>query len=537
MFKTNLLHKGDVFFRYIFITILILNCTKSAAYTFDSSVINFPTSGKPEAQEHFIKGVWMLHNFDYNRAEEEFRAAQDIDPDYVMAYWGEAMTYNYPLWFRQDKDEALIALSFIDTDAKKRVKKAATPLEKDMIRAANILFGDLKKSLRDVTYANFMSVLYKKYPGNHEIACFYALSLMGTSHGRRNTDTYLKAGEILGKVLEENPNHPGALLYTIYAYDEPGYAHLALDAAEAYARIAPAESSHALHIPSHIYVAFGMWDKMITSNEKSWEAREKIFEAEELKHEDRAYHSLLWLAYGYLQQGRFDDARELLQIIWDDTKNYPSYRARMHFNAMRAAYLVHTKDWDDPVADYKLNISSFEPVHLATAYYTEGLVAIKKGEFSKVEKLIKRLKNKQKKAQILDSVEDLALVSPEYAKKVEESLILLIFEKQLTANLMMEKRSYKSAELLIKQAIAIEDKLPFRFGPPILVKPPHELYGDFLLLKNNPAKALEEYEKVFERSPRRTLAIQGVLEAASKINNLEKLEEANRALQAITMYE
>lgn len=536
MFKTNLLYNKDVFFRNIFITILFFICIKSSVYAFDPSVIDFPTSGKPEAQEHFIKGVWLLHNFDYNRAEEAFRAAQDIDPDFVMAYWGEAMTYNYPLWFRQDKDEALIALSFIDTDARKRVKKAATPLEKDLIRAANILFGDLKKNLRDVTYANFMSVLYKKYPGNHEIACFYALSLMGTSHGRRNTDTYLKAGEILSEILEENPHHPGALLYTIYAYDEPGYSHLALEAAETYAEIAP-ESSHALHMPSHIYVAFGMWDKMIISNEKSWQAREKIFQTEGLKHEDRAYHSLLWLTYGYLQQGRFDKAREQLEIIWEDAENHTSYRARMHFTAMRAAYLIHTRDWDDPVAACKLNVSSLEPVYLATAYYIEGLVAIKQGEYDLAERLIKKLKNKRKKTRILDAVEDITLVSPEYAKRVEESLNVLIFEKELTAHLMMEKGAYKSAEPLIKEAIALEDKLPFSFGPPVVVKPPHELYGDFLLLNNRPSEALEEYEKVFERSPRRTLAIQGVLEAAAKVNNREKIEEANRALQTITMFE
>ena len=536
MLKTTLFYDKHMLCSIVFVIISIFICTNLIANTKDLSAINFPTSGKPEAQEHFLKGVWMLHNFDYNGAEEAFRAAQEIDPDFVMAYWGEAMTYNYPLWFRQDKDEALMALSFVDTDAKKRVKKAATSLEKDMMRAVNILFGDLKKSLRDVTYANFMGVLHKKYPGNHEIACFYALALMGTSHGYRDTDTYLKAGEILDKVLKENPNHPGALLYTIYAYDEPGYSHLALEAAQKYFRISP-ESSHALHMPSHIFVAFGMWDKMIEANEKSWRVREAVFEAESLRHEDRAYHSLAWLTYGYLQQGRFEDARELLEIIWDDTKYYPSHRARIHFNAMRATYLTHTKDWSHPVADYKLNVTSLEPVDLSTTYYIEGLVAIRKGDYNQVEKLIKRLKNKRKRVQVMDVVDDISSISPEYAKKVEESLIVFIFEKMLTAHLMIEKGAYRHAELLIKEAIALENKLPFRFGPPVLVKPPYELYGDFLLLNNRPAEALAAFEKVFERAPRRTLAIQGVLEAAGKLNNQDKMEEATRVLQAITMYE
>lgn len=536
MFKTNLSYVRNIFIRYVFIIIFILNCTESSAKTDKTSVIDFPTSGKPEAQEHFLKGVWLLHNFDYNGAEQEFREAQDIDQDFVMAYWGEAMTYNYPLWFRQDKDEALIALGLIDTDAKKRVMKATTPLEKDMMRAANILFGDLKKNLRDITYSNFMGVLYKKYPNNHEIACFYALSLMGTSHDRRNTDTYLKAGEVLRKVLKENPDHPGALLYTIYAYDEPGYSHLALEAADAYSRIAP-QSSHALHMPSHIFVAFGMWDKIIESNEKSWQVREEIFQTEKLKHEDRAYHSLMWLSYGYLQQGRFEKAKELVDIIWDDVLNHPSQRAKVHFTVMRAAYLVHTKKWNSPLANYKLTVSSLGLVQQATAYYVEGMVAIKKGEFDQVEKLIKRIRSKRKKSQLVDSFESISSLPPEYAKKVEESVITLIFEKELMAALMMEKGEYRSAGQLIKEAIALENRLSFSFGPPVLVKPPLELYGEYLLLNNRPAEALEAFEKVFERSPRRTLAIQGVLEAAAKLNNYDKIEEANRALQSITMFE
>ena len=276
---------------------------------------------------------------------------------------------------------------------------------------------------------------------------------------------------------------------------------------------------------------------MIDSNEKSWQVREEIFKAEELKHEDRAYHSLMWLAYGYLQQGRFEKARELVEIIWDDVAYHTSHRAKVHFNMMRAAYLVHTKNWNDPLATYKLKYSSLAPVHQATAAYIEGMVAIKKGAYDEVEKLIKKMRNKRKKTQIIDILEDASSVPPEYAKKVEASIITLIIEKELIATMLMEKGDYKSAELLIKEAIALEDKLPFSFGPPVLVKPPHELYADFLLLNNRPAEALEQFEKVFERSPRRTLAIQGVLEAAAKLNNQDKIEEANRALQAITMFE
>ena len=61
----------------------------------------FPTSGAPEATPDFVFGVLYLHSFEYDLAAEAFRRAQAIDSDFAMAYWGEAMTHNHPLWRQQ----------------------------------------------------------------------------------------------------------------------------------------------------------------------------------------------------------------------------------------------------------------------------------------------------------------------------------------------------------------------------------------------------------------------------------------------------
>jgi len=50
----------------------------------------FSNSGSEEAQQDFLDGLLMLHSFQYEDARELFLAAQQIDPDFVMAYWGEA---------------------------------------------------------------------------------------------------------------------------------------------------------------------------------------------------------------------------------------------------------------------------------------------------------------------------------------------------------------------------------------------------------------------------------------------------------------
>jgi hypothetical protein len=70
------------------------------------SDIRFANSGSVAAQPAFLHGLAQLHNFEYEAAAEDFRNAQQLDPNFAMAYWGEAMTYNHPVWFEQKKAAA-----------------------------------------------------------------------------------------------------------------------------------------------------------------------------------------------------------------------------------------------------------------------------------------------------------------------------------------------------------------------------------------------------------------------------------------------
>ena len=64
--------------------------------------INFPTSAKPAAQAPFLTGVKALYNFEFDIAADAFREAQKADPAFALGYWGEAMSFNHPLWAQQD---------------------------------------------------------------------------------------------------------------------------------------------------------------------------------------------------------------------------------------------------------------------------------------------------------------------------------------------------------------------------------------------------------------------------------------------------
>src|SRR5262245_60495354 len=127
-------------------------------------VVEFPTSQSGPAQDAFVKGVLLLHSFEYDDAKEAFQQAQKLAPGFAMAYWGEAMTYNHPLWAQTAPDLARAALGRLAPTAEARVQKAGTDKERDWLRAVEILFGPGDKPARDIAYADAMGRMHGKYP-------------------------------------------------------------------------------------------------------------------------------------------------------------------------------------------------------------------------------------------------------------------------------------------------------------------------------------------------------------------------------------
>ena len=343
-------------------------------------------TGLDEARPHFEKGLLLLHSFEYRDAEDAFVEAQSIDPNMAMAYWGEAMTYNHGLWRGQDYEKGVAALNKLGAGPTERALKTGSELEKDLLQSVELLYGEGTKFERDQSYSNYLGDLYEKYPDNMEVAAFYALSLLGSVQEGRNDETYEKGAIVAQGILKENPNHPGALHYLIHSYDDPYNAYKALEAADSYSAVAK-DAGHALHMPSHIYVALGMWEEVVSSNEASYQASLDRKERKGLDNNARGYHAFHWLMYGYLQQGRYKDARRLLEEMNQYTVELPSRRARDYLIHMTGTYLVETKNWNDElrgteVDQEKLNIS------VRTMYgFIRGMSALTDGNIEEAARI------------------------------------------------------------------------------------------------------------------------------------------------------
>src|SRR5436305_6660345 len=121
--------------------------------------IAFANSGKPEAQEAFLRGVLLLHNFAYPQAERAFEEAERIDSNFALAYWGEAMTYNHPIWYEVDLDRGRAAL--------KRAQGAGGGAQdKRWLDAVAALYREGDKVARDTAHERAMAHLAAANPND-----------------------------------------------------------------------------------------------------------------------------------------------------------------------------------------------------------------------------------------------------------------------------------------------------------------------------------------------------------------------------------
>ena len=339
--------------------------------------IEFPASGSAEAQPHFLRGVAALHSFWYEEAIEAFRRSTSLDPNFAMGFWGEAMAHNHPVWNEENLEAARAALQHIPDNA------PVTGREGRYLQAVRTLFGEENKLVRDRAYAAQMESLAGEYPEDLEATCFYALSLLGlATHFNKEPDLQEKyrvqAGALTLGVYGVNPNHPCAAHYTIHAFDDPIHAILALPQARRYAQIAP-EAHHAQHMPAHIFVQLGMWEEAAASNKAGWESSRSWVKDKQLPLSLQDYHSLNWLQYAYLQQGRYNAAAALiLEKQQDMAQSSSSDQAPIHgydrnvsrnYDQMVAAFIVETERWGQARQSWQVKDIRFGDESPAKAAY------------------------------------------------------------------------------------------------------------------------------------------------------------------------
>ena len=499
--------------------------------------ISFPTSTRSaEAQAAFIQGMLLLHLFEYPFARDEFLKAQQIDPGFAMAYWGEAMTFNHPIWDRQDLDGGRRALLKLGPTPEQRITRTMAPREQGFLAAVELLYGGGTKAQRDVAYMRAMEQLAARYPDDHEVQLFYALSLFGVQAGVRDTATYMMCTALAQDVFSENPRHPGAAHYLIHGVDDPVHAVLGLRAARALAVMAP-DAGHSQHMTSHIFIAVGMWDDVVTANEAAVKVQNEMRRQRGMSTRHWGHYNY-WLLYGYLQQGRFTKALELLKAAYAEAQAGGGPPAdRLNLDADRslvgsvvqmwARYVIETRDWDSDVANWTFNPGdAFDPG--LTVNFIRAMQAAYSGDAPKAEQFLLQFRAMNTElATVITGQEEQAPTDLLYLDR------LSVMELEIRAALENSRGESLLAIDLAREASVTEGAMPYSFGPPFVDLPSAEYLGELLLNTQNYAEAADAFKTQLERSQQKSIALQGLARAQSGMGKQAEARYTREKLERI----
>lgn len=485
----------------LLVTLFLLQTSIAISEAQELGDITFPNSGSEEAQADFLMGVKALHSFQFDEARFAFERAQKIDPSFALAYWGQAMSDNHPLWAQQDRDAAIAVLNRLAPNFEARLAKAATEKEKAFLSAVETLyFSPGEKLQKDFAYSEHMARMHERWPEDDEVSIFYALSLLGTVRpGDQGFRRQALAASISQDVFARNELHPGAAHFIIHSFDDPDHAILALPAATVYAEIAPA-AAHALHMPSHIFLQLGMWQDVVDSNIDAYAAAVTVNKKFGLAEGREDFHTLSWLAYANLMLGQFDRANEDLgraRAALD--RNPDSARVHNGYLNMRSRHVLETGQWEDvPLAAP----GTTEGNH-ANWVSVVGISAARLGNSERASAAIARLGMIRERMESAGRAYD--------AKKVS------ILEKEVVAVLSLVSGDEQRAVEVARDAAEMElQEMKAPSGPPDPIKPAVELYADILLAANRPAEAIAAYERSLQWIPLRAPSISGLEDAVAE---------------------
>ena len=501
----------------IFISIFLFGCTKSennnemaskpirhailveGTGTYSRKI----TTDSGLAQKFFDQGLRYAWAFHFPESIASYQQAAVHDPSHPMIYWGMAHAIGpnpnsrYSRMPDDPKGEGLKAIN----KAMSLIENA-NPMEKEMILALHILYDKESISddnLRDEAYMEAADVLQQKYPTDPDIVSLYAESYMNIGRwdywekdGTPKSATS-KVANALESVLEGSPNHTGANhlhIHLLEASQEPERALGSADRLEATMPIV----GHVVHMPAHIYVRVGQYNKAIDSNMRSVKADSEFLQiwgdlpfpdigTYPLSAKIHPPHAIDFIKYAATVQGNYKvaiNAAKKMEALMDPS-NVGAVRAQ---TGIAGPWLVNKifGKWDE--------LLDTKPAVTGTPYldgiwsYSIGSTYVAKGLLSKAKQELDNIKS-------ILSLED---VDQYRVGANPVSVVLKLAELALIGEIHEAEGDLESAIEAYSAAVVIEDQNNYT-EPPSWLQPMRHYLGAALIDANDPIKA----EAVFRR--------------------------------------
>ena len=471
-------------------------------------------TSKAEAQKYFDQGLVLTFGFNHAEAIRAFEKAHELDPMSPMPLWGKALALgpNYNI----DIDPAREKLAH--ETIQKALKLAATAPERERVyvEAMAVRYSgeespDLKKLARD--YVKAMGELSRRYPDDLDAATLHAESLMNLRPWQLWSLDHQPAEEtpeivrILESVLARDPNHPGANHLYIHAVEASAHPEWALPSAERLADVAPG-TGHLVHMPSHIYLLVGDYEKAAELNKRAAHVDHAYIEQEQVKGVYPMlyyHHNLHFVAAANIMLGRHQAAREagkqLAQSVDMHAGDIAEMRAFIteYFGPYPMFVALRFADWPtimstpQPKADL--------PISNGIWRYARGVALTAMGDMAKAKA------ERAELAKVRGTIGD----GNVYGLNAG-SLILDIAQSVLDGRIAAAEGDRKAAIQHYEAAVALQDKVAYN-EPADWYYPVRESLGAMLLMDGQAQKAEEVFRADLKKTRRNARSLFGLWQA------------------------
>ena len=492
---------------------------------------SFTISSKVEGvQEYFNQGLIMAFAFNHAESIRSFKAAQKLDPNCAICFWGEALALGPNINVTSDGKAIMSPQDRLD--AFERTNKAialiefASPKEKDFILTLKSRYnGDVNSSRvpLDIAYAEAMEALSSKYSDDTDAASLYAEALMNTmpwnywaEDGNPKPDT-IKVINTIESVLDKDPNHPLAIHLYIHAVEASSNPGRAEEAADRLADLVPG-AGHLVHMPSHIYWRVGRYEDASLANIAAAKVDEEyIAQCNAQGFYPALYypHNIHFLWAASTMEGMSDLSIESAikvsnYVSPEQIRNIPFLE---FFHTIPLLSYVRFAKWDKvfsyerPDDDFKFSNSIFNYA-LSVAHAANGNILEANGFQS----------------MILNDIESEEVNAMVMAGHPTKSL-MKIASLLASGSIDMYSSKYSEAITSFEEAVTIQDTLPYT-EPPFWYYPTRQTLGHALLMNNSFEEAVLVFEKDLKDYPRNGWSYFGLHLAQNKLNNQEESIEA-----------
>ena len=474
------------------------------------------TTGDPDAQRYFDQGMVLAFGFNHAESIRSFRAAQTLDPQCAMCFWGEALATGPNINVTNNGKAVMAPAERVSAraaiDAALALIDGVTPKEQDWIRALDARYdgqSDTSRDPLDRAWADALAVMAERYPDDTTVASVYAEALMNTMpwdywgpNGEAKPDTQAVIAS-LEAVMAADPNHPLALHLYIHALEASSNAAKAEAAADRLADLVPG-SGHLVHMPSHIYFRVGRYQDSAMANIRAAEVDEAyIAQCNAQGFYPALYypHNIHFLWASATMQGQsalsLDSARRVVaNVRVEQVEQFPTIQ---FFRTVPMLSLVRFARWEEILVEPE----PYEPFAFARAiwHYGRGVAHAALGDAEAA----------------LTELAAIEALEPE----VDEIFMGNVYPARdllgIAKSLLIGEVAYRSGDaaaavLAFEEAVSLQDALPYT-EPPFWYYPTRQSLGAALLASDRVAEAQAVFEADLDQYPMNGWSMFGLAEA------------------------